>query len=387
MMKQLLYFVRKISLGILLLFSLRGNATWCPSITSFTYAGSVFSACPCTTPFFGVDLDSLSTGDTLYATWNYGDGVIDTTFNVASTHISGGHAYTTAGYYTIWVKVFGPGSCIDSASISLDVTCHLITDTCPTIPWFTHIVTPVSASPCPYLEFNTVPCGLDSGETQVLVWDFGDGFIKTDSVASYATNYQYGASGTFTATVTMYGPGSCVVSRTLQVITECGPPPCYDCISTFAPEPGKRYMVSAWVREDSPAQSKTQYTYPSISILFPSVTDSVGPFTPSGNIIDGWQRIEGSFTVPTLATDFKIRLTCSSGDDCYFDDIRVQPFNSSMKSFVYDPVSLRLVAELDERNYATIYEYDEEGKLIRIKKETEKGIMSIKEHRNNTQKN
>jgi hypothetical protein len=44
------------------------------------------------------------------------------------------------------------------------------------------------------------------------------------------------------------------------------------------------------------------------------------------------------------------------------------------------------VAELDERNYATLYEYDEEGKLIRVKKETEKGIMTIKENKNNTTK-
>jgi len=45
-----------------------------------------------------------------------------------------------------------------------------------------------------------------------------------------------------------------------------------------------------------------------------------------------------------------------------------------------------LVGELDERNYATIYEYDLEGKLIRLKKETERGIMTIKENKNNTKK-
>ena len=54
-----------------------------------------------------------------------------------------------------------------------------------------------------------------------------------------------------------------------------------------------------------------------------------------------------------------------------------------MISYVYDPVNLRLVAELDERNYATLYEYDEQGKLIRTKKETERGIMTITENRDN----
>lgn len=52
-----------------------------------------------------------------------------------------------------------------------------------------------------------------------------------------------------------------------------------------------------------------------------------------------------------------------------------------MKSFVYDPVNLRLMAELDENNYATFYEYDDDGTLIRVKKETERGVKTIKETR------
>ncbi len=160
---------------------------------------------------------------------------------------------------------------------------------------------------------------------------------------------------------------------------------CEDCIGSFSPIPGKKYLISGWVKEGSAAQSKTSYTYPSLTVKYPSLTDSSGPFFGSGDIIDGWQRIEGEFLIPALATDLNIKLLCTSGD-CYFDDIRVFPFDGSMKSYVYDPVTMRLSAELDERNYATLYEYDEEGKLVRVKKETQKGIMTIKENRNNTQK-
>ena len=39
------------------------------------------------------------------------------------------------------------------------------------------------------------------------------------------------------------------------------------------------------------------------------------------------------------------------------------------------------MAELDENNYATFYEYDDDGTLIRVKKETERGIKTIKETR------
>ena len=52
-----------------------------------------------------------------------------------------------------------------------------------------------------------------------------------------------------------------------------------------------------------------------------------------------------------------------------------------MMTHVYDKEDYRLMAELDENNYAIFYEYDEEGKLIRTKRETEKGIMTIEEKR------
>lgn len=160
---------------------------------------------------------------------------------------------------------------------------------------------------------------------------------------------------------------------------------CSDCISSFAPTPGKKYLISAWAKEKNAPQSKTSYTNPSIDVTFPSISGSAGPFTPSGNIIDGWQRIEGEFTLPSNAINLGVSLSCLSGD-CYYDDIRIFPFDGTMKSYVYDPVNMRLVAELDERNYATLYEYDEEGKLIRVKKETEKGKMTIKENRDNSKK-
>jgi hypothetical protein len=74
-------------------------------------------------------------------------------------------------------------------------------------------------------------------------------------------------------------------------------------------------------------------------------------------------------------------MATSSSTAVNFDDIRFEPFNSSMKSFVYDPATLRLMAELDENNYATFYEYDDDGTLSRVKKETQRGIQTIKETR------
>ncbi len=44
-------------------------------------------------------------------------------------------------------------------------------------------------------------------------------------------------------------------------------------------------------------------------------------------------------------------------------------------------MTMRMMAELDENNYATFFEYDDDGVLIRVKKETERGIKTIKETR------
>ena len=172
------------------------------------------------------------------------------------------------------------------------------------------------------------------------------------------------------------------IGRTTQ-FGLCDPPafePCEDCLPTFHPM-NKDFVISAWVREDDPnAMVLTTYTRSKLI-----VDTGFGPvdFYPSGQIIDGWQRIEGVFRA-YYAGDISVSLKATSTVDVYFDDIRIFPKDGSMVSYVYDPRTKRLVAELDERNYAKLYEYDEEGKLVRVKKETAQGIMTIQESRENS---
>ncbi len=111
-------------------------------------------------------------------------------------------------------------------------------------------------------------------------------------------------------------------------------------------------------------------------------------FHTSGEIIDGWQRIAGYFYVPPFMEQIEVSFvnSSSSGGDVFFDDFRIHPYNASMKSYVYDVETYWYMAELDGNNYATFYEYDKEGKLVRIKKETEKGIVTIKESRSSNTK-
>ncbi len=178
------------------------------------------------------------------------------------------------------------------------------------------------------------------------------------------------------------------------------PPPCAECVTSLSPMRGHRYLLSAWIKESytvvAPTIGSTTSTgaYPDtyknagIKITFNNgAIDELGLFVATGPIIDGWQRVESSFTVPDDANNIQLELMNNSEtNDAYFDDIRLHPFRSNMKSFVYDPSTQRLTAELDENNYATLYEYDDEGILIRVKKETERGVMTIKESRNNQSK-
>lgn len=224
--------------------------------------------------------------------------------------------------------------------------------------------------------------------------NFGDGSVTqnytgTNNGVVFSHNYD---EGTYTVTANISGPGSCLSTYTFVANVLCQPPPCTDCISSFAPIPDSTYIISAWVKEANATVNTTNYTNANIKISFYSAVTSspssspVGtPVTvsPSGLIIDGWQKIEQKFKIPAGAAALKIDLI-SNGQDANFDDIRVFPYNGSVKSYVYDPNTMRLMAELDERNYATFYEYDEEGKLTRVKKETEKGIMTIKESRNSS---
>jgi len=154
-------------------------------------------------------------------------------------------------------------------------------------------------------------------------------------------------------------------------------------VPTFSPFKGRQMVVSAWVKEQQ-ACTCTSYVNNDIKIVFDG-TQSI-TFLPAGPIIEGWQRYEGVFTIPPGASTISVNLEATGATPVFFDDLRVHPFNANMKSFVYNPINLRLMAEQDENNYCTFYEYDDDGTLIRVKKETEKGIQTIKETRSALQK-
>lgn len=151
-----------------------------------------------------------------------------------------------------------------------------------------------------------------------------------------------------------------------------------DNLGYFCPSQGK-YLLGAWVRASN-KQADSTYIGAKIKV---TLTDNSGGttvqiFEAKDHIIEGWQRIEGSFEVMANTKFVKIELI-ADGADAWFDDIRIHPTDGNMATYVYDNRTLRLMAELDANNYATFYEYSNEGELVRVKKETIKGIQTLKE--------
>jgi hypothetical protein len=161
--------------------------------------------------------------------------------------------------------------------------------------------------------------------------------------------------------------------------------PCTNCLPVQGLLPEKKYIVTAWVKDADIASYEETIEDAEVKVVFDGGTVVGNTSVPSGPIIDGWQQIECEFTTPQTFFDFNIELNSLDGI-VYFDDVRLFPYDGSMKCYVYDPQNLRFVAELDERHFATLYEYDEEGRLMRIKKETERGVMTIQESKTSTVK-
>lgn len=152
----------------------------------------------------------------------------------------------------------------------------------------------------------------------------------------------------------------------------------------FSPTIGDSMVISVWVKENVPCSNRGyEQAKPIIRFgLAGSSPEQMIELKQNGPVIEGWQLFEAIVRVPTSLNELQLVLKhAGTNGIAYFDDLRVHPYHSNMKSFVYDDVSLRLMAELDENNFATLYEYDDDGTLVRVKKETIRGIKTINETR------
>jgi hypothetical protein len=308
----------------------------------------------------------------------WGDGLSTTLFQPLNTNDQFTHIYTNTGTFTINfnLRLFGTkGQLLCKKKATGSVTVETADEDCPIFASFNYILF------CDELKVKLISTTSGGDGDELFTWDMGNGDILYGS----SVFYEFINGGIYNVTLTV-DPGQAVPPECEEFLTfsstldlsDCFN--CEECLPSFSPLPGKEYVLSAWVTADDPYVESGDGGC--VVLDFPNTGVSLGPFCAQGSLVEGWRRIEENFTVPQNATKINVKLINTVNQAVYFDDVRIHPFNGSMKSYVYNGENFRLMAELDENNYATFYEYDEEGSLVRIKKETERGIMTLQETRN-----
>ncbi len=136
------------------------------------------------------------------------------------------------------------------------------------------------------------------------------------------------------------------------------------------------YRFSVWVRDAGYKNMSADFR-PFIRL---TINGSQSLHYAKGPVVDGWQKIDFEFAIPNNTTSRQLTILFEGGSaGGWFDDLRIYPKQAIMKSYVYNDRTRELKAILDENNYATFYEYNNALELIRVKKETERGVMTIKE--------
>lgn len=160
-----------------------------------------------------------------------------------------------------------------------------------------------------------------------------------------------------------------------------------------------KFIVSVWVKLMGTG-SASYNSYPNVGVNLGVDVSGTGSYiyrspvsVEKTAIVNGWQKLEYYFndfnagTAGSINSKYRIDLFNSNSiGSAYFDDIRIHPYNSNMLSKVYNPGTLELMAELDDRNFATVYQYDADHNLVRINKETEKGVLTTVETRKGLKK-
>lgn len=99
-----------------------------------------------------------------------------------------------------------------------------------------------------------------------------------------------------------------------------------------------------------------------------------------------WELFEGKAQVPPTWVD--VQISVASADlptsITWIDDVRIQPMDAQMSTYVYDPKTLRLLATFDDQHFGLYYQYNAEGKLVRKLVETTRGIRTITDSQSNT---
>lgn len=145
--------------------------------------------------------------------------------------------------------------------------------------------------------------------------------------------------------------------------------------------PGKRYVFSYWAKRDDSNVYDYDLGDTGLEIYVAgTTTDIIIPAeTKTSNVVEGWQKIDVEFEIDagTYSENQAIDTKFFPGsDELYIDDIRLSPKTGGIMTYVYDPLTFKLVAVLNANNFATFYYYGDQGNLYLTKQETQEGIVT-----------
>ncbi|MHA4894143.1 PA14 domain-containing protein [Pedobacter sp. PWIIR3] len=150
----------------------------------------------------------------------------------------------------------------------------------------------------------------------------------------------------------------------------------------FEPQPTGKYTFNAWVYDGHATDRVLDLN------LFVKGSGGMMALVPLSckAVVEGWKLVEGVIDCTAVPGSVFELILNPNNAAVYVDDIRIHPVAAHLKTYAYDNKTLKLMAELDENCFATFYEYDDQGSLIRVKKETERGIITLKESRSSYRK-
>jgi hypothetical protein len=150
---------------------------------------------------------------------------------------------------------------------------------------------------------------------------------------------------------------------------------------------GRTYRASVWMYSQTPVNTNATLNFQ----LTGSVSDADSKnISDATMIVDNWHLLEITFEVPEnyvssgSSDGLRVFVSNTSGSTpVIIDDLRLCPIDAAMNAYVYDEDTGAVTAIIDNNNFATFYEYNDAGHLIKVFKETQNGVKKISEYRHN----
>ncbi len=144
-------------------------------------------------------------------TWNFGDGITNTTSITTNGAITTTHSYTNTGLYTATLSVNNKQGDVVTEQVTITVNSALN---------ITLGATPISGT-VPLMALFTANCNCSAGEALTYTWDFGDGITQTVPITTstlVTTTRFYPIVGVYTAAITVSnGEASAGATQTITV--------------------------------------------------------------------------------------------------------------------------------------------------------------------------